>query len=181
MNITNKKWLLSLVFVMVLAVALVGCTGGTDDADDTQTGDPDTGDKVEETTEDAKDAVDDAAKDVEDTVRNMTYDDIKIRPEEAFDKFMELHPEAKVESLDLDKDLMDYEYVVEGYDTENEYEVKINPANGEVISDEMEMIDLDDERDEITRDHAAKVDNLVDKAKAEDGSDSQLDEWDIYP
>ena len=162
MNIIKKKWLLSLVLVMVLSVVAVGCTDNTED-------------KVDKVVDDAKESVDDATEDV----RKTTYNDIKFTPEEAFDKFMELHPEAKIESLDLDKGLMDYQYVVEGYDTENEYEVKINPVNGEVISDETEMAELDDENGEITKDHLAKVDSLIDKAKAEDASDSELDEWDI--
>ena len=162
MNIIKKKWLLSLVLVMVLSVVAVGCTDNTED-------------KVDEVVDDAKESVDDATEDV----RKTTYNDIKFTPEEAFDKFMELHPEAKIESLDLDKGLMDYQYVVEGYDTENEYEVKINPVNGEVISDETEMAELDDENGEITKEHLAKVDSLIDKAKAEDASDSELDEWDI--
>ena len=162
MNIIKKKWLLSLVLVMVLSVVAVGCTHNTED-------------KVEKVVDDAKESVDDATEDV----RKTTYNDIKFTPEEAFDKFMELHPEAKIESLDLDKGLMDYQYVVEGYDTENEYEVKINPVNGEVISDETEMAELDDENGEITKEHLAKVDSLIDKAKAEDASDSELDEWDI--
>ena len=162
MNIIKKKWLLSLVLVMVLSVVAVGCTDNTED-------------KVDKVVDDAKESVDDATEDV----RKTTYNDIKFTPEEAFDKFMELHPEAKIESLDLDKGLMDYQYVVEGYDTENEYEVKINPVNGEVISDETEMAELDDENGEITKEHLAKVDSLIDKAKAEDASDSELDEWDI--
>ena len=162
MNIIKKKWLLSLVLVMVLSVVAVGCTDNTEEKED----------KV---VDDAKESVDDATEDV----RKTTYNDIKFTPEEAFDKFMELHPEAKIESLDLDKGLMDYQYVVEGYDTENEYEVKINPVNGEVISDETEMAELDDENGEITKEHLAKVDSLIDKAKAEDASDSELDEWDI--
>ena len=162
MNIIKKKWLLSLVLVMVLSVVAVGCTDNTED-------------KVDKVVDDAKESVDDATEDV----RKTTYNDIKFTPEEAFDKFMELHPEAKIESLDLDKGLMDYQYVVEGYDTENEYEVKINPVNGEVIRDETEMAELDDENGEITKEHLAKVDSLIDKAKAEDASDSELDEWDI--
>ena len=162
MNIIKRKWLLSLVLVMVLSVVAVGCTDNTED-------------KVDKVVDDAKESVDDATEDV----RKTTYNDIKFTPEEAFDKFMELHPEAKIESLDLDKGLMDYQYVVEGYDTENEYEVKINPVNGEVISDETEMAELDDENGEITKEHLAKVDSLRDKAKAEDASDSELDEWDI--
>lgn len=119
--------------------------------------------------------------DLEEDIRDMTYDDIVLTPEEAFDKFMELHPDAKIEEIDLDKELMEYQYVVEGYDNENDYEVKINPVDGEIISDDSETVDLDDDDEyiEITKDHLAKVNTIIEKAKAEDGSDSELDEWNI--
>lgn len=178
MNRIKKKWLFPLLFVLVLSLGLTACTSGTDNEGDTQTGDPDVQDQVEDEVEDAKDTVEDAAKDAEDSVRDMTYEDIKIRPEETFDKFMELHPETKITKVDLDKELMDYQYVVEGYDNENEYEVKINPVDGQVISDDTEVIDLDDdEMGEITKEHLEKVDSIIDMAKEEDGSDSELDEW----
>ena len=176
MNMIKKKWLLPLVFIIVLSVALVGCTSN---ADDTQTGDPDAGDKVEDAGEDVKDAVDDTAKDVEDDLRDMNYEDIKIKPEEAFDKFMELHPGSKIHQFDLDKELMEYQYVIEGYDTEKEYELKMNPVDGKVISDDSEMLDMDDENIEITKEHISKIDSLIDKAKKEDASKSELDEWSI--
>lgn len=173
---SKKRLLWPLMLILVAALALTGCTDG---ANDTQTGDPDLEDKVEEGAEDAKDKADDAVEDIEDDVRDMTYEDIKLKPEEAFDKFMELHPEAKVYEFDLDKELMEYQYVVEGYDNENSYEVKINPVDGEVISDDSEPVDVDGENMEIKKDHLAKVDSLIDKAKEEDGSDSKLDEWNI--
>lgn len=188
MNNIKKKWLLSIAFILVMSLAIVGCTNDTNDTDDTQTGDPDTEEKlddatddVEDAADDAKDTVDDTVKDVEDDVRDMTYDDIKVTPEEAFDKFMELHPNTKVKSVDLDKEVMEYQYVVEGYDENNEYEVKMNPVDGEVISDDSDDLDMDDDDDdgEITKDHLSKVDSIIDKAKKEDGSDSELDEWDI--
>lgn len=178
MNRIKKKWLFPLLFVLVLSLGLTACTSGTDNEGDTQTGDPDVEDQVEDGVEDAKDTVDEAADDAEESVRDMTYEDIKIRPEETFDKFMELYPDTKITKVDLDKELMDYQYVVEGYDSENEYEVKINPVDGQVISDDTEVIDLDDdEMGEITKEHLEKVDSIIDMAKEEDGSDSELDEW----
>ncbi len=172
----KKKWLLPLVLIMVLSLGLVACTNG---ADDTQTGDPDVEDKVDDTMDDAKDSVDDTVKEAEDNVRDMNYEDIKIRPEEAFDKFMELHAGTKINQFDLDKELMEYQYVIEGYDNDNEYEVKMNPVDGEVLSDDSQVLDMDDENIEITKDHVSKVDSIIDKAKEEDGSDSELDEWSI--
>lgn len=176
MNKINKKYLLSLVLIIVLSLALVGCTN---DADDTQTGDPNVGDKLEDAGENIKDAAEDTAKDVEDDLRDINYEDIKIRPEEVFDKFMELHPGAKIHQFDLDKELMGYQYVMEGYDTEKEYEIKMNPVDGKVISDDSEMLDMDDENIEITKEHISKIDSLIDKAKKEDASKFELDEWSI--
>lgn len=174
----NKKWLLTIMFVVVGSLTLVGCTT---DGTDTKTGDPDMEDKIEDTGEDIKESAEDAAEDVEKDIRDMNYEDIKLKPEEAFDKFMELHPEAKVSEFNLDKDLMEYEYEIEGYDSENKYEVEIDPETGEVKKNDMEELDLDDddEKGEITKDHLAKVDSLIDKAKEEDASDSKLDEWNI--
>ena len=175
----KKKWLLPLLLVLIVSLALAGCADDADDMDDTDTGDTDVKEDVDDAADDAKDAVDDTAEDAEDAVRDMTYEDIKVTPEEAFDKFMELHPDAKVKELEIDKELTEYQYVIEGYDKEKAYEVKLNPVDSNVISDDEEEVDLDDENAEITKDHVAKVDSIIEKAKKEDGSDSELDEWNI--
>ena len=172
----KNKWLLSVACISVLSIGLMGCG----DANDTQTGDPDTGDKIEDTGSDAKDSVDDGFKEAEDEVRDMTYEDIKIKPEEAFDKYMELHPDSKLTKVDLDKELMEYQYVIEGYDATNEHEVKLNPVDGEIVSDDTEEVDVEDKAGEITKEHLAKIDSIIDKAKEEDASDSKLDEWTVY-
>lgn len=175
----KKKWLLPLLLVLIVSLALAGCADDADDMDDTDTGDTDVKEDVDDAADDAKDAIDDTADDAEDAVRDMTYEDIKVTPEEAFDKFMELHPDAKVKELEIDKELTEYQYVIEGYDKEKAYEVKLNPVDSNVISDDEEEVDLDDENAEITKDHVAKVDSIIEKAKKEDGSDSELDEWNI--
>lgn len=172
MKIFKKKWLLPSMLILMVSLVVTGCT---DNPDNTQPVEP----AVEENVDDAKDAAGDAAKDAEDSVREMTYEDIMVTPEQAFDKFMELHPNAKVKEIDLDKELMEYQYVIEGYDDEYDYEVKINPVDGEIISDDSETVDMDDETAIITKDHLAKVDSIIEKAQMEDGSDSDLDEWNI--
>src|SRR5699024_4044677 len=113
MNKIMKRWLPLLALIIVLSVGIVGCNN---DTDDTQTGDPDIKDKVEDVEDDIKDPVDDTVKDAEDSARDMNYEDIKIRPEEAFDKFMELHADTKINQFNLDKGLMEYKYEIEGYD-----------------------------------------------------------------
>lgn len=184
----KKKWIFPLMFILVVSLVLTGCTNdpaedeiedAQDAADDAQDEIEDAGDDAQDAVEDAQDEVDDTAQDAEEEVRDMNYEDITLTAEDVFDKFMELHPDAKIKEIDLDKELMEYQYVVEGYDNENDYEVKINPVNGEVISDDSETVDLDDEDEEIKKEHLANVDSIIEKAKAEDGSDSELDEWNI--
>lgn len=181
----NKKWLLSLMLVLLVSLAITGCNNDADktgdtETGDTQTGDQDTEDKVDDTVEDVKDSAGETAKDVEDDVRDMTYEDIKVKPEEVFDKFMEAHPDARIKSVDLDKELMDSKYVVQGYDSVSDYEIEINPVDGKIISDDSIEASSDNESAEITKEHLAKVDDIIDKAKEEDGSDSRLDEWKIH-
>ena len=81
MNIIKKKWLLSLVLVMVLSVVAVGCTDNTED-------------KVDKVVDDAKESVDDATEDV----RKTTYNDIKFTPSSSLSFFQELHTFLKIES-----------------------------------------------------------------------------------
>ncbi len=172
----KKKWLLVAMLVLVVSLAFVGCTKNTDNVPPKK---PDLEDQLEDKADDTKDKVDDIAENVEDDLRDMTYDDIKVTPEEAFDQFMELYPDATINKFELDKELLEYEYVIEGYDLKHEYEVKINPVNSEIISNDLEAIEDDDEKGEITKDHLAKIDSIIGKAKQEDGSDSKLDEWNI--
>lgn len=171
--IRNKKIILILVSVLVLSLTLFGCTQGVEEDLDTA------GDKIEDATDKTAEKVDDALDDAEEKIREVNYEDIKISPEEAFDSFLKLHPDAKVVEFDLDKDLMDYKYVIEGYDMENDYEVKIDAVDGEIIKDEIEVFDSDGKTLEITKAHLAKIDSFIEMAKLEDGSNSEFDEWSI--
>lgn len=103
------------------------------------------------------------------------YSNIKIKPEEAFDIYMDKYPDTKVKKLEVDTDMGKYVYKVEGFDGANEYEVKIDPINGDILKEEK---DSDDDNEvEISRAHAEKVQALVDKALEEAGADSELEEW----
>ncbi len=176
----KKKWLLSIMAILVVALIATGCANDTPPEDTDMESSEDIGDKVTDAGEDAKDAVDDTVKEVEDDLRDMNYEDIEITAEDVFGKFMDLHPDAKITEIELDKELMEYEYIIEGYDTENKYELKLDPVNARVISEDQEVFELDDEEGaEITMAHIEKVDGLIEKAKMEDGSDSELDEWKI--
>lgn len=157
-----RNSLLPLLFMLMVAFAITGCSN-----------------TVSDVVNESKEALGDAVKEVEDSVGEMLYDDLTITPEDAFDSFIELHPGSKIEEISLDKNLMEYHYVVEGYDANHEFEVKINPVNGKIISDDFEAIDWDDEKYEITKADLAKVTIIIEKAKKEDGNHSNLDEWKI--
>ena len=163
-----KKSLLPLMVVLSVSLLATGCANDADKTNEPQ-----------QTTEEGKDVVDETVKDTEDEARSINYQDIKVTPDQAFDKFMELHPNTQIKEIDLDKELTEYQYVVEGHDDKNAYEVKINPVDGEIISDDEELFSEEEERAEITKGHLAKVDSIIEKAKKEDGSDSELDEWNI--
>ncbi len=169
----NKKGILVLALVLALALTLIGCTQGVEEDLDSA------GDKIEDATDKVADNVDETLDDAEKEIRETNYEDIKVSPEEAFDSFLKLHPDAKVIEFDLDKDMMDYKYAIEGYDMENEYEVKINALDGEVLSDDVELFDSEDEALQITKEHLAKIDSFIEMAKLEDGSNSDFDEWSI--
>jgi uncharacterized membrane protein YkoI len=109
----------------------------------------------------------------------VRYEDIELTPEDAYDKFMEAHSDSKIREISLDKNMTEYQYVVEGYDDENDYEVKINPVSGDIISDDTEIIDLDDEQGEITKDQLSKIESLVEKALEESKEGSKVNEWSL--
>lgn len=177
----KKKWLLPLFLILMLTLAACG----TDPDPDTPADD----EGVEDTPMDPTPDVDEDADDNQNTdddsnqdanAGEIKYEDIKLTPEDAFDKFMEAHPDSKVTEIDLDKNLTNYQYKVEGYDNDNNYEVKINPVNGDIISDDKELIDLDDDdKGEITKDDVGKIKIFVDKAMTEAGYSSSVNEWSL--
>ena len=123
MNIIKKKWLLSLVLVMVLSVVAVGCTDNTED-------------KVDKVVDDAKESVDDATEDV----RKTTYNDIKFTPEEAFELKKEINgiiagerSGKRVEGFDVGNSPKD----VENYDTDIETLI-LTTSNGTRILKDMD-------------------------------------------
>lgn len=168
----NKRWLLPLMLVLVVALTVTGCSSETPVEDAKE--------EVTDAGESAKEKVDDTVEEVEDDIRDVNYEDIEITPTDAFEKFMEMYPDAKITDFDLDKDLTDYKYSIEGYDTENKYEFDLDAMDARILKEEKEVYELDDEEaNEITLEHIEKIDGLIEKAKMEDGSDSELDEWSI--
>ena len=153
---SNRKLLLSLFAVSSLA--LTACTN--DDSED----------ESKDTTALVEDQVDQ-----EDTEAD-TYTNLTMQAVDAFDTFMAEYPDAKISKVQLDKDLGDFVYKVEGFMENNEYELEIDPMTAEILKKEE---DTDDDQDEIeiSREQVEKVNDLVDNSLTDAGEDAELEEW----
>lgn len=165
----RKKFFLPLL--VVLALALTACT--TDDGKKQDSGTP----PVENETP----GDDNSDVNVPGENLGQEYSQIKIKPMEAFDKYMEMYPDTMVAKLELDKDMGKYVYKVEGFDTEKEYELKMDPINGDVLKEDTDsdiIDDGDDDKEEaITKANVEKVEGLVEKALKEAGEGANIDQW----
>ncbi len=82
------------------------------------------------------------------TQNTVTAADIANPPvslTEAVKIFKEVHPDAKVESVDLDTDDGRLHYDFEGFDASHEYEAEIDAATGEIRENEVDPDREDDE------------------------------------
>ena len=101
----------------------------------------------------------------------------KIMPIAAFDLYMDKYPTTKVRKIELDSDRGIYAYKVKGYENGIEYELKLDPTNGDILKEESEK-ENDLEKDgEITRTNVEKIEEFVNKVLQEAGEGSILDEW----
>nr|WP_300004971.1 PepSY domain-containing protein [Tissierella sp.] len=153
----KKKILLPLM--VVFALALTGCTtdGGKDvdvDAPEVDVPDVNVGDEIE---------------------------DVKIKAIEAYDKFIEKYPDAEITKFELDEDMGTYLYKIEAFDSEKEYEVKMDAKTGELLKDnvEQELVEDDDRDEVITKANIEKVDALIEKSVSESEEGSKLDQWEL--
>lgn len=175
---------LFLPLLVVLALALTACTtddGGTDPDTDTTAPVED----QEQTTEDDTGEVDKTPNvDVDVDVPGVEdYEDVKLQAIEVFNKYMAEYPDTMISKIELDKDLRSYIYKVEGYDDDKEYELNMNPKDGEITKkqDEEEILDTDDkdEEKEITEEHVRKIEALIENALEEAEEDSNVKSWSL--
>ena len=163
-----KRKILSLV--MLLALSITACSPDNTNSTTTNTGAQDSGTLT-------------ATETITNTETNTSTDanidqehaDLKIKPEQAFDIFMEKYTGAKITKVQLDEDSGNYTYEVKGFVDNTEYEIDINSMDGTIIKEEMETDDQPDP--EITRLQVEKVLALVDKALTDAGEGARLDEW----
>ncbi|WP_461179158.1 PepSY domain-containing protein [Virgibacillus ainsalahensis] len=77
---------------------------------------------------------------------------------EAVNVFKEAHPDAKIESIDLDSDFGRLHYDIDGFDSSKEYETEIDATTKEIKENEVET-----ERD---TDESLDFSSIIDPARA---------------
>lgn len=174
----NKK-ILTTAIALSAALTLIACGQKTDNKPAEATTTNTTQNAAAETTNNAANkstevVVDDTSKDAGQEATNQatagSIKEAKITREEAFDKFLELHPGAKVDSFKLEHDDGVLVYSVDGYDDKNEYEVDINAIDGTVKQDEVDKNDGNNAGD-IQKDALAKIDQFIEESHKDAGDD----------
>lgn len=153
-----KKWLISLV--VVLAFALSACTPTSPNTDSNQNN----------TNQNRNTNI---------NITSATYEDIKVVPREVFNTFTEKYPNTKVKKLELDSENGSYIYEIEGYDATKNYELKINPMDGNILREKQDTKNSNDNKDEITIEDVNKIQDLIDETLKDAGNDYTIDEWNL--
>lgn len=115
----------------------------------------------------------------EDTAKEeiQKHENIKISVEEAFDMYLDKYPNAKINEIEFELEDDHYEYEIEGYDGNKEYELKINANSGEILEEDEDT--EDEEQGELKRDDLGNVDKYLKEALADAGDGFWLDEYEL--
>lgn len=172
-KIGKKKWILPLILILMLTLA--ACGASNDNGGNTTNPDQGLEDNEETDVNDEQ-----SINDKDTTVDGVKYKDAEVTPEDAFDKFINLHADAKVTEVKLDIKYDELEYKIEGYDSSNEYQVRIAAKSGDVKSDDTKELDEDD-KDEgvITKDDINKINDIIDKAMKEVDENAKFKKWSL--
>lgn len=194
-----KKKLMVPSFILVLTLALVGCnTSGNEtkpidnnestvekeqEVDKNKNTDTikDSDQEVDVNKENSnEEKVNKSKVNKETVIDGVVYDDLKVSPSQAFDKFMDLHSQSKVTEVKLDTKYDELEYKIEGYDSSNEYQVRINAQSGDIKSDDTKNLDKDDlDEGVISKDDIDKVNNIVDESMKKTNENTKFKKWSL--
>lgn len=138
---------------LAMALLLSACGNNVEDASNKVDQQADAiEDSVEKKTAPVEEKIESKTDDIEDSVEAKVNDfkgiqdkEFAVSLDDAVTKFREEFPAEGVEitSVELDHDDDRYEYDIQGYDNENEYELVIDAESGEIISREEEQDDVD--------------------------------------
>lgn len=111
--------------------------------------------------------------------KNIAYEDITIKAEEAARIFKNDKPNVNLKDISLEIEANSYVYKLSGVTETEEYEIEINPVTGDIIKTETEKDRDLVEGFEINDDHLAKIDPIIEKALVDAGEEYSFYEWDI--
>lgn len=97
----------------------------------------------------------------------------------AFDGFKKLHPDAKVESFQLEVENGNAYYKVNGYDAKNEYEVTVNAMTGDIVKDESEAENTSAKTADIQLEMVESVDKFMELALKDAGQGFEAGEYEV--
>lgn len=97
----------------------------------------------------------------------------------AFDGFKKLHPDAKVESFQLEVENGNAYYNVDGYDAKNEYEVTVNAMTGDIVKDESEAENTSAKTADIQLEMVESVDKFMELALKDAGQGFEAGEYEV--
>lgn len=174
----NKKNLL-LALSLSATLALTACNSNSSKANDATK--ENTNQATEQTTNNSKNSAKGAStNDSQATLEARDVDAAKSTKEDAFDKFLELHPNAKVNSFALEYENGNLVYSVDGYDDANEYEVDLNSEDLSVIKDKVEKLEKDDDNyGDINKEMLSKIDSFIEKSVQDAGAEFHAKEYGI--
>ncbi|MGI5950139.1 PepSY domain-containing protein [Peptoniphilus sp.] len=103
-----------------------------------------------------------------------------LEKEVAFNNFTEMYKGAKITSFKLTEEKGSPAYEIDGYDSENEIELKLDASDGTVIKEEKDAVEKDDDnKKEITIDMLNKIDGFIEKADKEVKDGYVLNEYSL--
>ncbi|MGO3751552.1 MAG: PepSY domain-containing protein [Peptoniphilaceae bacterium] len=166
----------NIIIIFMLSLFLVGCQGKNDNVINNNLN------TKKEVVENNK-ALSDLELSVEDNNLDkgsflyINDDNVKIKVEEVFSKFKEVHPEANLASISLDSDNEVYKYELEGNSKDKNFEFEINAKTGEIIKDHSE---IDDEDEFLSLDIISKIDEIIEKAYKDAGVNNYFNTaWEV--
>lgn len=97
----------------------------------------------------------------------------------AFDGFKKIHPDAKVESFQLEVEDGKAYYKVEGYDAKNEYEITVDAMTGEIVKNEAKAEKTSDKTADVQLAMLESVDKFMEEALKDAGQGYEAGEYGV--
>lgn len=182
----KNKWMASLV--VSSALALAACGTDTKPVEEPNAEDPGGTTTTEQTTgEETPNAADDSkgqtadGKDSSSNSNTTDTNDPQVTPGQAFQTFMDKYPDVTVNKIELDSDDGSaYMYKLEGFDSQKEYEVKIDPNSGDIVKEETDNDDDDNrKKEELTMEDIDRIKGYIEETLRDVDPEYRIHEWQL--